>query len=268
MRADYERALERARGEPPVFAFLGDSCTEYGRYPEYLLRLLAERKREARWSGVNLGTAGWSSLQGLGQVRRDVPALRPRVITVFYGWNDHWIGFGVEDETVARLRRLFGSRSEKLRLVQLAEKTWVAARSGPAGETRRVPLPRFRRNLTEIVRLARSRGIEPVLLTAPSGHVRGQEPEYLRGRWLKDLKELVPLHQAYADVVRGVAREQEAVLCDLARDFERLPTARRKASFLADGIHFNARGSRRAAEFLYACLEGSGVLRRAAKPRG
>lgn len=264
MRADYGAELERARTEPPVFAFLGDSCTEYGRYPEYFLDLLARRQPRARWTGVNLATAGWSSYQGLRQVERDVLPLRPRVMTVFYGWNDHWIGFGLEDAEVAKIRRLAGSSWERLRLVQLAEKAYIGIAGNRQGVIRRVPLPDFRSNLTEIVRLAKARGVEPVLITAPSPHTRGQEPEYLRGRWLRELDELIPLHQAYIREVRRVAQAEGAVLCDLAQDFAQLPSVRSKGLFLKDGIHFNARGARRATGFLYDCLDRAGVLSRAA----
>jgi hypothetical protein len=45
--------------------------------------------------GVKLAVGGWASEQGLRQFRRDVLPLHPRVVmTIYYGWNDHWIAFG------------------------------------------------------------------------------------------------------------------------------------------------------------------------------
>jgi lysophospholipase L1-like esterase len=263
VRTEYDATLAHARAERPVFAFLGDSCTEYGGYPDLLLANLADRHPGTRWTGVNLGTAGWSTYQGLRQLRRDVLPWRPRVATIYFGWNDHWLGFGLPDEEVAELLHRTGSGWQEVRLVQLAEKADIAVHRS-AGN-RRVPLPEFRRNLAAMVRLAKSRGIEPVLLTAPSSHVRGWEPAELRGRWLTRLDELVPLHQAYVGAVRDVARENGVVLCDFAKEFENLPAEPRRSCFLKDGIHFTRRGAKRAARFLADCLDSSGVVERASK---
>jgi lysophospholipase L1-like esterase len=257
VRANYADVLARARRERPAIAFLGDSCTEYGGYVPLVIEELASRRPGVRWTGVNLATAGWSTYQGLRQLRRDVLPLHPRLVTIYYGWNDHWVGFGLEDEAIAAVLRRTGSRWEGLRLVQLAERSYITLNRSP--DNRRVPLPGFRRNLDEMVRLAKSEGITPVLITAPSSHVRGREPEYLRGHWLSRPEDLVPLHQSYVETVRAAARENGAGLCDLALGFEALPPAQRRASFLKDGIHFTRRGAKRAAGFLAECLDQYGI---------
>ena len=122
VHSDYGQRL--AKAGRPVFAFLGDSCTDYSRYPDLLLQQLGTRRPGVSWTGVNLGTAGWTTFQGLRQLDRDVLPLRPRVVTIYYGWNDHWIGFGLPDEDVARLVRRTGSRWQEMRLVQLGQKAW------------------------------------------------------------------------------------------------------------------------------------------------
>jgi lysophospholipase L1-like esterase len=262
-RTEYQDTLAHARAERPVFAFLGDSCTEYGGYPDLVLANLAALHPATRWTGVNLGTAGWTTYQGVRQLRRDVLPLRPRVATIYFGWNDHWIGFGLPDDEVAKLLHRTGSGWQDVRLVQLVEKAHVATHRSP--DNRRVPLADFRKNLDTMVRLAKSHGIEPVLLTAPSSHVPGWEPKDLQGAWLKRLSDLVPLHQSYVAAVRDVARQDGVVLCDLAKDFESIPPGARHACFLKDGIHFTRRGTKRAAAFLTDCLESSGVAGRAMK---
>jgi lysophospholipase L1-like esterase len=262
VHADYDQRLARARAERPVFAFLGDSCTDYGQYPAMLLAQLGVRRPGRPWTGVNLGTAGWTTFQGLRQLRRDVLPIRPRIVTIYYGWNDHWIGFGMPDADVERLLLRTGSRWQDLRLVQLGEKAWIA--SHRSDDNRRVPLPEFRRNLHEMIDLARSHGIEPVLITAPTSHERGSEPQYLKGVWIHRLEDVVPVHQEYVEAVRGVAREDRAVLCDLAGDIAAINERHRRALFLKDGIHLNHRGAERAASTLAGCLEGAGVLERVA----
>jgi lysophospholipase L1-like esterase len=263
VHANYAQTLAKARAERPVFAFLGDSCTDYSRYPELLLAQLAKRRPGGRWTGVNLGTAGWSTYQGLRQLERDVLPLRPRVVTIYYGWNDHWIGFGLPDEEIERLLRRTGSRWQETRLAQLGQKAWVAAHR--SDDNRRVPLPDFRANLHTMVSLARGHGIEPVLITAPTSHQQGREPQYLKGVWIRRLEDVVPLHQEYAEAVRSVAREDRATLCDLAGELAKLDGEHRDAIFLKDGIHLNHRGAQRAAAMLADCLESSGVLDRAAR---
>jgi hypothetical protein len=80
VHTDYEKRLTGA--VRPVFAFLGDSCTDYSRYPDLLLEQLGTRRPGVSWTGVNLGTAGWTTFQGLRQLDRDVLRLRPRVVTI------------------------------------------------------------------------------------------------------------------------------------------------------------------------------------------
>lgn len=264
VHSDYDQRLARARAERPVFAFLGDSCTDYSQYPAMLLAQLGERHPGRPWTGVNLGTAGWTTFQGLRQLRRDVLPLRPRIATIYYGWNDHWIGFGLPDEDVARLLSRTGSRWQDVRLVELGEKAWIA--SHRSYHNRRVPLPEFRHNLHEMIALARSHGIEPVLITAPTAHQKGNEPQYLKGVWVHRLEDLVPLHQEYVGAVRNVASEDHATLCDLASGFASIEPQRRTGLFLKDGIHLNRRGSQRVANLLADCLDKAGVLDRVAAP--
>ena len=257
VRAGYAATLARAQRERPGIAFLGDSCTEFGGYDAPLLARLKRDRPTGSWTAANLATAGWSTFQGLRQVRRDVISWAPRLATIYFGWNDHWIGFGLEDEEVARLLAWTGSRWQRLRLVQLAEKALVARRTHAALDQRRVPLPDFHRNLAAMIAELRAHGTQAVLITAPTSHRPGHEPEYLRGAWLRRLEELVPLHQSYAREVRKVAVESRTPLCDLAADFDRLSQRERQASFLKDGIHFSRKGAEQAAGFLAECLERS-----------
>ena len=66
-----------------------------------------------------------------------------------------------------------------------------------------------------MVRLARDRGAVPVLVTAPSSHRPGNEPSFLRDEnYLKELDDLIPLHQEYVAIVRELAEEEGVILCD------------------------------------------------------
>ncbi len=261
VRRNYHETLDRLRREPPSLVFLGDSCTHLGHYDAELVRLVAERKGEELSYG-NLAVAGWSSYQGRRQLERDVLPLKPRVVTLYYGWNDHWIGFGIEDKNVALVKRVFSSGWSHSRIVQLATKATVALGARSTAYPNRVSLADFRDNLRTMVRQSRAQGVRPVLITAASAHVVGQEPEELATRWLRDLSELVPLHQSYVDAVREVAAEEEADLCDAEAHFSALPRDELRPLFKDDGIHWTPAGDQRLAEFLYACMEEKEVLAR------
>src|SRR5207247_4785045 len=67
----YAAELETARHAHPAIVFMGDSCTQFGSYPAMTLTRLSARAPSLA-TGTKLGVAGWSSEQGLAQLRRDI----------------------------------------------------------------------------------------------------------------------------------------------------------------------------------------------------
>ena len=202
---------------------------------------------------------GWSTEQGLEQLRRDVIPLHPKVVTLYFGWNDHWVAMGLTDPEVASADRLM-RLAQVSRVVQLwlRLKTNMAARRVPAPN--RVPLPRYAENLRSLIAEARAAGITPMLITAPSNHVPGHEPAYLAKRHLRSLGELVPLHAAYVDTTRRIGMETGAPVCDGAAAFAALPEPH-GAYFQKDGIHFTEAGDEAMAKTLSACLQAVPAVR-------
>ncbi len=259
---DYDLRLRRFAPGSPDIVFMGDSCTEFSDYPRLLVERLEADHPGRDISGLKLAVGGWSSFQGLEQMKRDVVSLGPEVVTLYYGWNDHWIGFGVEDKDVHRITRWPLARFRELRLVQLAFKGRLALLARRSGDPpKRVTPDDFRENLRQIVALARRHGIVPVLLTAPTSHRPGSEPELVWERWLRDPRELVPLHREYLAIVREVAESERAPLCDLAEEFDVVPPERRGGYFWDDGIHLSWEGTRKVAELLYECFRETEELR-------
>ncbi len=255
---DYSERLGSAAGAPPVMVFMGCSCTQFGHYDRFFSDAVAAHFTAPAGPFLNLGVGGWSSYQGLQQLRRDVAPMRPRIVTIYYGWNDHWRAFGAEDKHVRKyawLTRL----SRRSRVMQLLNRGLIIlARDPPPPQ--RVALPDFRANLQEMIRISRKHAIIPVLLTAPSGHVPGQEPQRIGQRWLDDLSKLVPLHEAYVQAVRDVAREENVHLVDLYSRFRDLPREQLRAGFMKDGIHLTEAGDRRIAQYLYEYFVQSGLI--------
>jgi lysophospholipase L1-like esterase len=258
----YRDYLATLRGSRPDVLFLGDSCTGWGRWPGMLTVALQQVHPQHEVVTGVLGTPGWSSYQGLQQLRRDALPLRPRALTLWFGWNDHWRGMGVDDASVHAISHPVWPWLRKLRLEQLvleARLAWRIRRDGPAPE--RVAPDAFRANLTQMVAETRAADGVPVLVTAPTSHRVGAEPAHLSPRWIEDLSRLVPVHQRYVAIVREVAAAERAPLCDLAARFDALTTLERAALFAFDGIHLTLAGDQHAARFLFECFQGDPALR-------
>jgi lysophospholipase L1-like esterase len=259
VQRDYPQKLARLEAQKPPLILLGDSCTDLGRWDRELAALYRARFGQELSYG-NLAVAGWSSYQGRRQLERDVPAIGPKVVLSYFGWNDHWIGFGIEDKNVAGVKKLFSSRTSGSRLVQLLTKAYLAWGTRETDLPNRVSLADFKANLGAMAAESADLGARLMILTAPANHVPGQEPPGLEDRWMRDDAELVPLHQAYVAAAREAAEGSGALLCDLAAEFAALPAEERARLFMADGIHFQPAGDARLALFVFACLEEAGLV--------
>jgi lysophospholipase L1-like esterase len=249
---DYRAKLAEARRLAPALVFMGDSCTEFGTWPERSLQRLRDRGSPLG-SGLELAVGGWSSEQGLRQLGRDVLPLHPRALVIYFGWNDHWLAFGAPDADVHAGAVSFWL-AQHSRLMQLAVKSRLGAETLSSDtHPSRVSRAQYRGNLESMARLAHQAGIRVVFVTAPSSHVPGREPEYLARRHLRTLADLVPLHASYVAATREAAQETGADVCDAAAAFAEMAGSIQQY-FRADGIHFSERGSEVLAEMVTACL--------------
>jgi lysophospholipase L1-like esterase len=249
---DYEQVLESARQRRPAIVFMGDSCTQFGTYPSKTLQLLASARPSLR-RGVKVGVAGWSVVQGNAQLLRDVLPLHPQVVTIYFGWNDHWVALGPPDADVKRLRLLMWL-TDHLKVAQLTGQVRAAFAPPLTERPNRVDLATYESTLVGMVKAIHTAGAEAVLITAASNHTRGAEPEYLRKRHLRHLEDLVPVHQAYVDATRRAAAASGAVLCDAAAHFAALPAPHARF-FRRDGIHLTEAGDRELAGILAASID-------------
>jgi lysophospholipase L1-like esterase len=255
--ADYIERLSGVRGRQPAIVFLGDSCTEFSEYPALTLQHL-QSHQPVLATGIKLAVAGWSTVQGLVQLRRDVLPLNPRVVTIYFGWNDHWLALGPPDSE-ARLTAVGWWLSQHVRFYQLWMKArLIAVPNDLAARPIRVPLALYETNLKEMARLVRERGATPVLITAPAGHERGKEPRYLAQQHMARLTDLVPLHASYVEATRRAAAAAGATLCDAARAFDALPGPRNRY-FQTDGVHLSAEGDARLADTVASCIADSAL---------
>ena len=262
---EYPSKIDAAQNQQPSIVFMGDSCTYFGKYDDKLQSIIAERHPDSDFTYVNLGVPGWSSYSGLQQLQRDVLSIQPQAITIYYGWNDHWNYFGLQDKDAARFlnpesNSPLSTSLSRLRIAQLTNKAFLALQQRSAvPDQARVSLDDFRANLRQMVRIARANDIIPILLTAPTSHQLGQEPAYLADRWLTNIEDLVPLHQQYVQAVRAVAAAENAPLIDLYQEFNQLPQPDLVRLFQEDGIHLQAAGDQMIAEIIDRQLAQAGL---------
>ena len=200
-----------------------------------------------------MGVHGYSSVQGLRLFQLRGKDLQPDVVTLFYGWNDHWLGAKPDSRTmgipVNSLTGFFFDRLRKYRFFQLMiyvlnpTRQIAGTQSGPGY---RVPPAEYEWTLKQYVQDIRSGGAVPVLMTAP----RAQQLTRLlvKNGQSKNLDETIAAHDYYVNLTRKVARETGSRLVDLAKQFNNPESAE---LFAGDGIHFRRQGRIRIAELLY-----------------
>lgn len=232
---------------------LGDSCTADGipPYSTMLNDLLAERPPDGRaWEAFHNAVHGYTVVQGQRLFHKTTRDLDPDVVTIYYGWNDHWTADTPDSVRIAsaqnRLRHQFLQGLSEKRFYQGAVGLRTASQDEMPQQGLRVDPEEYRRTLAHLVEDIRARGAEPILLTAPRAEVLHTVVAERSGI---TPQEVLDRHDRYVDLTRSVARDTGAALIDLAAEFEGDPDW--SSYFMADGIHFTLEGRRKVAERIY-----------------
>jgi lysophospholipase L1-like esterase len=228
-------------------ACFGNSCTfgwrlqEEETYEQQLERKLNAQVGEIRFKVFNCGVPGYSTFQGFRMLREFLPILKPQIVTICYGWNDHWAaGFDIEDKDqktapqwVLSVQNLLSEsylyRSIKYLLLAKYEKA-KQYQFDRQSVRYRVSLDDFAANLSNIIAFCRSNGVEPILLTTPVGDV---DPGVVNP--------MESYHERYNQTVRRIAGELAVPLVDAATLFLDHPEYYDNPK--TDFIHYNARGA-------------------------
>jgi lysophospholipase L1-like esterase len=239
---------------------LGDSCTHFGpdSYPEQLQALLNE-VAPGRFEVINAGCIGYSSFQGLTQLREQVVHWSPDLVTVYFGWNDHWLAHGYRDSDQrahAPKPSELQAQLERFRVFQFLQ--WSESRlSAPATPQMRVALDEYRSNLRSIYQVCSERTINVWYITAPDAFDIGIS-DYLRTSGeVIDPSTVAELHDSYNEAVRTVTQDLDAVCLDLASQFEPLDKSR---LFLDDHIHLSESGRVMAGRALLQLLDDHSLV--------
>jgi lysophospholipase L1-like esterase len=284
---------------PGVFRIvsLGDSCTfgivtremfEYipEPYPQLLERLAAERIGAGKLEVLNAGIAGYNSFQGVMLLRTKLRGLEPNLITVRYGWNDHFMSAleggaysyrEPDSELVLRLQDLMLRTSLYGFFRRLGfEVRALRARATPPPRVKLptqwipiVPLDAYKHNLRRIVALGRAQGAHVWLLTAPHAFVvdinRGRHDRFpmsakalLEYNAIPSFERLIEIHDSYNQATREVGAELRVPVVDMDAVYR--AHASEPLFHSTDVPHPAAAGHVLEAETLYERLWSEGLL--------
>jgi lysophospholipase L1-like esterase len=236
---------------------LGNSCT-FGWGVPYeqcwtanLQQLLNESTLDTPVEVINAGIPGYTSYQGKILFEK-LSHLNPDMVLVTYGWNDHWrAGHEISDaeqSTPPQFILDLQNTLSKLVLYKLIRKAalsvtedTVFVRLDDITGRRRVSPTEFADNLKDIIKSARDKNIEPVLIIPPIASLEN----YFRGTQ----SNFHLLHEKYQEVVVRVGEYQAVPVVNLQRIFDEHQDLFDNAQ--SDPIHFNARGHQLTAETLY-----------------
>jgi lysophospholipase L1-like esterase len=244
---------------------LGDSCTAYGivPYPQRLQELLGLAESEASYEVINGGVFGYSSYQGLKLFEGRLAVLRPDVVTIYYGWNDHFLTPGLPDKAYRVTQGGVGAIRaflERSRTFQLFDRVAFLLRGAisDVGSQLRVSPKDYEDNLIALIRAIRKINALPVLVTAANDLKPGPSADWmLENKYMRSLEEYQGLHQRYVEITRDVARTADVTLVDLDEIFSRQTESR---LFTVDGIHLSPEGINLSADALLETLRDHDII--------
>lgn len=210
---------------------LGDSVTAQGQpgYSQYLHEMLTNAPPDGgRWEAFNMGVYGYSALQGLRLFQLRVKDLKPDIVTVSFGRNDHTAHEHADRERMAANLSPLGKyvfsvltrRTLGRVILYMFDRghRWTAPHTKDKSRDERVirvPPGDYRLALREFVAEIRSIGATPILLTPPR---KSEVPvDYVKNKLAHSTAEYIQMHDQYAEIVREVSRETGAPLLDMQR---------------------------------------------------
>ena len=225
-----------------VVAALGDEFTTGPleprlAWPDMLQDLVDMNRPRHGLRVVNVAVPGYSSLQGLLSYRQ-MDDLRADVIVMGFGAGDARSASATD---VGWLERISQAETWGWSRALATVLRWTWSLRPPSPATHRVPLGAYAAHLRELVRLARARGAEPVLLTRPH---RGGGP----------LPASLTALPTYNAAVRRAATETRAACLDLDAEMGA------EAGLFADPTRPSAAGLRRVAETVLRHLRSRGLV--------
>jgi lysophospholipase L1-like esterase len=252
---------------------IGDSCTfSEGlwrlAYPGLLQELLTARSR-GRFEVLNAGIEGYNSKFALDRVREEIVDYRPRLVTIYIGWNDLMktdpanLAATGRYATAARLMEnsYLIKAYRKVMFAYMRPLLFRPRVGGDEGDAHAydtfVPLT-YRENLETMIGVLRANGIQAALFTLPTvvgpdmtgDELRRQNVFFPHFAGTYSVGKFLSLHRAYNDVIRKVGQELDVPVVDLDETFN----AHDKSDLFWDTMHPSRKGQHLVAETVYRRL--------------
>lgn len=271
-RDDEEINIEKPEGTYRIIT-LGDSCTfGWGVNAKDTYSNLLEKRLNESFSNkkafqvINAGVPGYTSHQGVLLIKHKLIQLKPDLITVAYGWNEHYVYPFSDRERIKPVSPLvlkFASVARRFRVIQgLEEINRRLAFKNKHELKYRVSFEDTRKNLLEMIALARNNNMKVILMTSPSNVLTGQVSQWtLDIHSLDNNKDNMTLrHKRVNEIIKDVARETDVALVDTAKEFVKLKIEEKKELFYrpgeaVDDVHPNEIGHSIIADELVKCIE-------------
>lgn len=249
-------SIPKPKGVFRIFV-IGDSCA-FGNalkhtqaYPFYLEGLLNQPGNKVTYEVVNAGVPGYSSLQGLRHLERDILPYQPDLVIASFGWNDTWPAVFYTDKeqkspsylSSAIYRTLQHSLVfvylENIISVGMAKMRISYANNNEKSEQRsRVPEDDFVENLNAIVTLGIKKHFKVVFLNQPA-------------------RQLVTHH--YDALIRKVSAELNVAFLDLLPSF--CFSGHSVDEFFLDQNHYSPLGNQIIAQRIFDFLKEKKLLK-------
>ncbi len=236
---------------------LGDSCTHFGpdSYPD-MLRVYLDGVAPGKFEVINAGVIGYTSFQGRRLLESEVLGWSPDLVTVYYGWNDHWLARGRQDKNQNAESSALSDALRGVRIVQLAAFV-LGGLGSESSNVMRVEPEDYRDNLTRIGEDCKSNDVAICYFTAPHAFDLGIPPYLVQSGEVADASSLIALHQSYNQTVRDVANSRGAMLIDLASEMDAM---NKQDLFIDDHIHLSRVGRLYVTRRIIETLTSIGVL--------
>ncbi len=241
-------------------AVLGNSCSfgwgidEGETFADRLQQKLRALESTENAEVYNFSVPGYTSFQGAINYRRNVRPYKPDILIVTFGWNDQWLSANERPDKAQEMPpRIVLDVYNAISTLRFYR--WFKGLLLPGwspGDTvsfsyehTRVSLPDFKKNLGEIIRMARQDGARVILLTSPM-------PSPAVYRDLSRDRFTLEVHSHYNDMTQEAAATFGTVLVDLAALFDRHDNLFDDPN--RDPYHYNSRGHALAADELLPVL--------------
>ena len=212
-----------ARQAPRRILVLGDSCSRLSIHALPYSAQLEERLWSDGFEVLNASVPGYTTYQGLVWLRTQLLELKPDIVVVYFGWNDHWRATGMTDREYAASRG-----AGKLRLLELG-------RRRPAEPPVRVPLAEYEANLEAIIAEVQAIGARVVLVAAPHRITAEAAQRLVQTRYILPGENPTELHGEYLKVLRSFAGRPGVAV--LSADHLMTVMESDQPLLMRDGIH-------------------------------